>query len=41
MWACNFELLAEQRHLNQKLINASVCTFILASVNSAVFCLAS
>lgn len=33
--------LPEQRHLKQKLINACVRTFILASVNSAVFCLAS
>ena len=31
--------LPEQRHLKQKLNNASVCTFILASVNSTAFCL--
>lgn len=33
--------LPEQRHLKQKLINISIYTFILPSVNSPAFCLVS
>lgn len=42
MWACNFRAvnLPEQRPIKLKLKNASVCTFILASISYTAFCLA-